>query len=644
MTDLKIILNNTNNPDKPSEISIGETRLAGRFFNHDLGPNATVRVRNADIKSDGLKRKKSSRDHDELDYVSGNILIEVVKNYLNNQLSMNNQDGKYILNDQNERHIEFFKTLHGIISSKEFLDGLKDNHTKLRDIFKEVEGKNPDHKDLATDIMKQAIREAAIAGLAEKPFNLSKFLTEKSQNGQNLHWPENFIKKADGFLAKVKSWFKNIFRRLFNTGLGRDTYLKCSLVDDQIASGEASKEAGDLLKEFYIDSVNKNLSLDKFLEGKDVREDVRADITLINNHVNTAMNQPSSAAYKAADSEISTRYETYQDIAKQLSEQKFYQDLSKAADNPANIKVSDSELDTKKIETESNTNINTNKNTNEVHNKVNPFFKSINKLGKQPSEITSQRVEIKTGLDTIKEVESNIEEEESSNNISTNQNTNDLQKKVNPFFKPSNKLGEQSSKTTSKRVEVKTGLDTIKEVESNIGAEESSNNNNTINVSKDKELSNLLKFITDNTNQVEEYKYGYIYHKEADLNGHGLVRLPRCILDAYKSHGGNWDVVQTVTQLENDIAKPENIVSKLSALMTDANKEYNGAKSFFSYGGYNTQSLQSDLKSALSDVNKLNNVLNYGSIETQVQKHDTSNLAFKLASENQVTIESDKSA
>ncbi|WP_119328467.1 hypothetical protein [Cysteiniphilum halobium] len=163
-------------------------------------------------------------------------------------------------------------------------------------------------------------------------------------------------------------------------------------------------------------------------------------------------------------------------------------------------------------------------------------------------------------------------------------------------------------------------------------------------LSTDKKLSNLLKFITDNTNQVEEYKYGYIYHKEADLNGHGLVRLPRCILDAYKSHGGNWDVVQTVTQLENDIAKPENIVSKLSALMTDANKEYNGAKSFFSYGGYNTQSLQSDLKSALSDVNKLNNVLNYGSIETQVQKHDTSNLAFKLASENQVTIESDKSA
>ncbi|WP_440994518.1 hypothetical protein, partial [Cysteiniphilum litorale] len=344
MTDLKIILNNTNNPDKPSEISIGETRLAGRFFNHDLGRNATVSVRNADIKSDAIKREKSSRDHDELDYVSGNILIEVVKNYLNNQLSMNNQDGKYILNDQDNRHIEFFKTLHSIISSKEFLDGLKDNHTKLRDIFKEVEGKNPGHKDLATDIMKQAIREAAIAGLKKEPFNLSKFLTQKSMDGQKLTWPDSVIKKANGLGARIALWFKNAFRKLFNTGLGKDTYLKCSLVDDQIESSKASKEAGNLLKEFYIDSVNNNLRLDKFLEGKAVGEDVKADIILINNHVNSTITSPSSKDYNDAESRIKPRFETYDDIAKQLNEQKFYKDLSEKANklnDPTRIQIND---------------------------------------------------------------------------------------------------------------------------------------------------------------------------------------------------------------------------------------------------------------------------------------------------------------
>ena len=53
---------------------------------------------------------------------------------------------------------------------------------------------------------------------------------------------------------------------------------------------------------------------------------------------------------------------------------------------------------------------------------------------------------------------------------------------------------------------------------------------------------------------------------------------------------------------------------------------------------------ESDFMQALTDPGKFNNVLNHGSIEKPVNKDNSSNLTFKLASENQVTIESNNGA
>ncbi|WHN64818.1 hypothetical protein [Cysteiniphilum sp. QT6929] len=160
----------------------------------------------------------------------------------------------------------------------------------------------------------------------------------------------------------------------------------------------------------------------------------------------------------------------------------------------------------------------------------------------------------------------------------------------------------------------------------------STGNNYKFEVPDDTKLANLLKFITDNT--VGANGTFRTYFKEARLDNDTTVKLPRCVLMAY----GNQEVQPIVNQLKKDITNPKSIIEKLSTYMADNNTEYNAAK------GYNT-SLTSDLKNALLKVETLENVLKHGSIKEQGQKFDNSNLAiFQLASENQVTIESNKGA
>ncbi|WP_440617578.1 hypothetical protein [Cysteiniphilum sp. 6C5] len=260
-----------------------------------------------------------------------------------------------------------------------------------------------------------------------------------------------------------------------------------------------------------------------------------------------------------------------------------------------------------------------------------------NKSESNSDKIINQENLEKEISDKVSKLKVNVEKvikrnkEESSNN--TNHNTSDSQNKVNPLFKPSNKLGEQSTKTTSKRVEVKTGLelDSIKEVASNVEEEKPSNNNigstnqnintNTkvANIENQGNLKLLLEFFKNNT--IKPSWSTYTYYKEGNVSigekQHIDVVLPRYVLDAYDSAQHNLQTI--VSGIAKDL-KENSGYNQIAQKITEArNKHHEG------YDKYVTEDFKMAIKSG-NDLGFYANVPEYikdpSNVEKALKKHE----------------------
>lgn len=570
MADLKITLRNNTNPEKPSEIFIGNTRLTGLFANR-LGMNATINVRNPDVDNrKNLEREVSSREYSEPDYISGTILMEAVKEYLKGK-NIASEQSEVILED-NELNRKIFSDLYTQLNN--ILPELEKNRAELGGIFTQVEGENPGHKKLATDLMQKAMETATINLLKGEKVNWKIDLkNEAAKHAVELTWSNEIVNKVDGWLTRVVSWFKRTFENLFmKKGLGEDTYLKCSLVDDHVLN-EMGREAGELLKEYYIRSVNEPLGLTEFLnnKGETVSLELKQQVIDLNTQVTTDITNPSNAIYKTADSKISARYGEYQNIAKQISEQNFYKDIATKLEKE--VKSSLNIVD--------QNNLNNEATNNKAKHRRTPAFHSFTE-----GDFLNETGTFNNGHVRHK----------SEPNLKSEHYMNDSQQEVDFGHSDEGKL-------TQKNVNL---LD-LTGFEVPVG----------------EKLTNLLKFISSNVLESDVFAFkGGVKVGNDSME----VCIPQCVLQAYNYKS---DPQVAVDGLRRDLEEGENSYKIITDKINAARQK--------SIGKSCEQYLTEDFKAALSDETKFNNVLDRGEINSQQEKlldFDQSFQSFNIFNDN----------
>ncbi|WP_158106949.1 hypothetical protein [Caedibacter taeniospiralis] len=137
-------------------------------------------------------------------------------------------------------------------------------------------------------------------------------------------------------------------------------------------------------------------------------------------------------------------------------------------------------------------------------------------------------------------------------------------------------------------------------------------------------LTNLLKFISDNTNnRIGLFDYsGQVNVDESPMK----VNIPYCVLKAYETTEKNPQLV--VDGLKQDLAEENSyktITDKINAARQDLT------------GKVREKYLTEDFKAALSDETKFNNVLDHGDINSQQEKlldFDQSFQSFNIFNDN----------